>query len=151
MLSIFKKNFRLTLLGLVMLIETFSIRAETLPQVQLQIGMHIIQAEVAANNESRMKGLMYRKSLQKNQGMLFVFDKSDLHSMWMKNTPLPLAVAFINEKGVIVNIEEMKPFTDIIHTAIKPAKYALEMNDGWFKQRGVKTGDTVLNLSSNRY
>ena len=137
---------KLTFLGVVMLIETFAIRAETLPQVHLQIGMHVIQAEVAANNETRMKGLMYRKSLQKNQGMLFVFDRSDRHSMWMKNTPLPLSVAFLDDKGVIVNIEEMKPFTDVTHTATKPARYALEMSEGWFKQRGIKAGDTVLNL-----
>jgi hypothetical protein len=146
MLSLCKKNLKLTFLGVVMLIETFTIRAETLPQVHLQIGMHVIQAEVAANNETRMKGLMYRKSLQKNQGMLFVFDRSDRHSMWMKNTPLPLSVAFLDDKGVIVNIEEMKPFTDVTHTATKPARYALEMSEGWFKQRGIKAGDTVLNL-----
>lgn len=142
--SIIRLNSIFTSLYLLFFITTAW--ADTLPQVQLQIGMHIIKAEVAANNEARMQGLMFRKSLEKNQGMLFVFDSSDLHAMWMKNTPLPLSVAFIDEKGVILNIEEMKPFTDAIHAAIKPARYALEMNSGWFNQKGVKAGDVVANL-----
>jgi len=134
------------LISLCVLFFVTSAWADTLPQVQLQIGMHIVKAEVAANNESRMQGLMFRKNLEKNQGMLFVFDSSDLHAMWMKNTPLPLSVAFIDEKGVILNIEEMKPFTDAIHAATKPAKYALEMNSGWFNQKGIKAGDIITNL-----
>lgn len=134
------------LISLFVLFFVTTALADTLPHVQLQIGMHIVKAEVAANNKSRMQGLMFRKSLEKNQGMLFVFDSSDLHAMWMKNTPLPLSVAFIDEKGVILNIEEMKPFTDAIHAATRPAKYALEMTSGWFNEKGVKAGDVVMNL-----
>jgi uncharacterized membrane protein (UPF0127 family) len=75
--------------------------------------------------------------------MLFVFTDVSRHAMWMMNTHVPLSVAFLDERGVIINIEDMKPHTQDAHAAAKPAKYALEMNRGWFQKRGIKPGAKV--------
>lgn len=114
--------------------------AQQLPMVQLRAGMHLIRAEVAADFESRGRGLMHRKSLEPNAGMLFVFDQAGAHCMWMKNTYIPLSVAFLDAKGMIINIADMEPHSEQSHCAERPALYALEMTRGWFAQRGVKAG-----------
>ena len=114
--------------------------AAQMPRMELTLGFFRIEAEVAANNENRMQGLMYRKTMPANQGMLFVFPGIGQHCMWMKNTNLPLSVAFIDEKGVILNIEDMQPHTEDNHCAKGPARFALEMNQGWFAQKGLKPG-----------
>jgi uncharacterized protein len=114
--------------------------AQELPMVQLKAGMHLIRAEVAADYATRGRGLMYRKSLAQNTGMLFIFDQPAIHCMWMKNTYLPLSVAFLDEKGEIINIADMQPHSEQSHCATRPALYALEMTRGWFAQRGVKPG-----------
>src|SRR5262245_52848167 len=111
-----------------------------LPVVQLSAGMHAIRAEVAADMGSRMSGLMFRKAMPANAGMLFIFDETTQHCMWMKNTFLPLSVAFLDEAGAIINIEDMQPHTEDSHCAKRPARYALEMNRGWFAQHGIKPG-----------
>jgi uncharacterized membrane protein (UPF0127 family) len=114
--------------------------AQELPVVQLSAGMHLIRAEVAADFSSRGRGLMHRKSLGANAGMLFVFDNPAIHCMWMKNTYIPLSVAFVDEKGTIINIADMQPHSEQSHCAAQPALYALEMTQGWFAQRGIKPG-----------
>ena len=114
--------------------------AQTLPVVELKAGMHLIKAEVAADFSSRGQGLMHRKSLAPNAGMLFVFDGAAIHCMWMKNTYIPLSVAFLDEKGAIINIADMQPHSEQSHCAARPALYALEMTQGWFAQRGIKAG-----------
>jgi len=81
--------------------------------------------------------------LPENRGMLFVFDNVAVHAMWMMNTYIPLSVAFLDERGVIINIEDMKPHTQDTHPAAKPAKYALEVNQGWFSKRGIRPGAKV--------
>lgn len=81
-----------------------------------------------------------------NQGMLFVFDQNDIHCMWMKNTLIPLSVAFLDEGGAIINIEDMQPQSEQTHCARKPARFALEMNRGWFAQRGVRAGAKLRGL-----
>lgn len=91
---------------------------------------------------------MQRKDLAENHGMLFVFEEASAHSIWMKDTPLPLAVAFIDASGRILNIVEMKPFSLDNHTADGDALYALEMNRGWFARRGIKAGDKVERLET---
>jgi len=114
--------------------------AQELPVVQLSAGMHLIRAEVAADYSSRGRGLMHRKSLGANAGMLFVFDQAAIHCMWMKNTYVPLSVAFLDEHGTIVNIADMQPHSEQSHCATRPSVYALEMAQGWFAQRGIKPG-----------
>ncbi|MFM2398511.1 MAG: hypothetical protein RL341_668 [Pseudomonadota bacterium] len=114
--------------------------APALPMTQLNAGMHLIKAEVAANNEHRQRGLMFREKMGVNDGMLFVFDQPAGHCMWMKNTLIPLSVAFIAEDATIINIEDMQPQKLDSHCAKKPAAYALEMNLGWFAQRRIKPG-----------
>ena len=117
--------------------------AQQLPVVQLNAGMHLIRAEVAADFPSRAQGLMYRSSMPSNVGMLFIFDESALQCMWMKNTLIALSVAFIDEHGAVINIEDMAPQTEDSHCAKKPAPYALEMNRGYFAARGIKPGSRI--------
>jgi len=111
--------------------------------LDLSAGIHRIRAEVVNTAESRAEGLMFRKSLPANDGMLFVFDQMAQHCMWMRNTLIPLSVAFIDGSGRITNIEEMLPQTENNHCAVKPAKFALEMSAGWFRSRGLSTGTQV--------
>ena len=122
--------------------------AQTLPVTQLSAGMHLIRAEVAADMASRSQGLMHRKSLAPNAGMLFIFDEAAPHCMWMKNTYIPLSVAFIDAQGVIINIADMTPHSEQSHCAARPAVYALEMTQGWFAQRGIKPGAKLGGLST---
>lgn len=119
------------------------VSAQQLPLMELTAGFHRIEAEVAANNAARMQGLMQRKSMATQHGMLFVFDRDAQHCMWMKNTFLPLSVAFLDAQGRILNIEDMQPQSEDNHCAAQPARYALEMNIGWFAQRGIKRGDRI--------
>jgi uncharacterized protein len=114
--------------------------AQELPVVELRAGMHLIRAEVAADYSTRGRGLMFRKSLAPNGGMLFIFDGADIHCMWMKNTYVPLSVAFLDAQGAIINIADMQPHSEQSHCAARPAVYALEMTLGWFAERGVKPG-----------
>jgi hypothetical protein len=117
-----------------------------LPMVQLGAGMHLIRAEVADRDASRAMGLMHRTTLAPNSGMLFVFEQTVVHCMWMKNTPLPLSVAFIDERGAIVNIADMQPHTEVSHCAARPARFALEMAQGWFAERGIRAGTRLRGL-----
>jgi len=117
-----------------------------LPSVQLAAGMHLIRAEVADSMGTRMEGLMHRKSMPQGSGMVFVFDETAAHCMWMKNTLIPLSVAFIDEAGAIINIADMQPHSEQSHCATRPARYALEMNKGWFAQRGIKPGVKLRGL-----
>ena len=119
-----------------------------LPAIQLKAGMHLIRAEVAADNASRMQGLMHRQSLGANGGMLFIFDEAQIHCMWMKNTLIPLSVAFIDASGAIINIADMQPHSEQSHCASTPAVFALEMTKGWFAQRGVKPGTKLGGLET---
>jgi uncharacterized membrane protein (UPF0127 family) len=108
--------------------------------VQLNAGMYLIRAEVAADDRTRERGLMFREQMPSNAGMLFLFDEPGSQCMWMKNTLIPLSVAFLDEHGTIINIEDMAPQTENSHCARRPARYALEMNGGWFAARGIKPG-----------
>ena len=116
------------------------------PVVPLTAGMYVIQAEVATSEEQREEGLMFRKKMGANQGMVFLFGAPAGVCMWMKNTLLPLSVAFMDADHRIINIEDMKPETTDSHCAQKPANYALEMNLGWFKQKNIKPGMTIEGL-----
>ncbi|TXG94016.1 MAG: DUF192 domain-containing protein [Rhodocyclaceae bacterium] len=111
-----------------------------MPVMELRAEFHRIEAEVAATDQNRQIGLMNRKTMAQQRGMLFVFSHENTHCMWMRNTFIPLSVAFMDADGVIINIEDMQPQTENNHCARKPARYALEMNLGWFAQRGIKPG-----------
>jgi uncharacterized membrane protein (UPF0127 family) len=113
------------------------------PVAQLNAGMHLIRAEVVSDPGTRAQGLMHRKSLAQNAGMLFIFDEHAPQCMWMKNTLIPLSVAFIDDNGAIVNIADMEPHSETSHCATRPVRYALEMNRGWFAARGVKPGSRL--------
>jgi uncharacterized membrane protein (UPF0127 family) len=136
--------------SLLLMLATSSALAQSLPVVPLSAGMHRIHAELAAEPGSRMRGLMFRESMAPNAGMLFVFDETTTHCMWMKNTLIPLSVAFLDEKGAIVSIHEMAPKTENSHCAARPARYALEMNKGWFAARGIKPGAAIGGLDKLR-
>ena len=112
----------------------------SMPILELTAGFHRIEAEVAATDQNRQVGLMNRKAMPAQRGMLFVFRQQNTHCMWMRNTYIPLSVAFIDNEGYIINIEDMQPQTETNHCAKVPARYALEMNLGWFAQRGIKPG-----------
>ena len=134
------------------LLACASIAQAQTKSVQLSAGMHLIQAEVAATEEQREQGLMYREKMPANAGMLFVFGNPSTQCMWMKNTPLPLSVAFIDASGKIVNIEDMQAHTLDSHCSTKtvPVRYALEMNLGWFRQKNIKPGMSIGNLPATR-
>jgi uncharacterized membrane protein (UPF0127 family) len=117
-----------------------------LPTIKLGAGIHVIQAEVASTTATRSQGLMLRKSMAQGAGMLFLFDESAGHCMWMKNTLIPLSVAFIDERGQIANIADMQPLDESTHCASRPVRYALEMNQGWFAKRGIVAGTPIQGL-----
>jgi len=121
-------------------------QAGKFPVVALNAGMHVIKTEVAASPAEREQGLMFREKMGQNEGMLFVFERPASVCMWMKNTLLSLSVAFMDGQGRIVNIEDMKPQTLDSHCSAKLVRYALEMNQGWFKQKGIKPGDAIEGL-----
>lgn len=137
------RSYRLSLAAIAAVMPFIAL-GQDLPVMELTTGMHRIEAEVVNTQETRMRGLMMRRSMPTHRGMLFVFDDFARHCMWMKNTLLPLSVAFIDEQGRIINVEDMQPQTEDNHCAAKPARYALEMNAGWFKKRGLGPG-TALN------
>lgn len=102
--------------------------------------MHLITAEVAASPMERQIGLMHRPSMPANHGMLFIFEEPGAHCFWMKNTLLPLSIAFVADDGSIVNIADMQPQSEQSHCSAQPVRFALEMNQGWFAKRGIQPG-----------
>jgi uncharacterized membrane protein (UPF0127 family) len=120
--------------------------AEDLPAVQLSIKGHRLVAETAATTATRTVGLMHRFSLKPDHGMLFVFDTPQPLAFWMKNTFVPLSIAFIGADGTILNIEDMAPQTETTHPSRSLALYALEMKKGWFAERAIAAGDRVEGL-----
>lgn len=102
-----------------------------------------VTVEVAESDEARQRGLMYRDSLPDDHGMLFVYPEERRLSFWMRNTQIPLDIAFLDRGGTIVDIQQMEPFTDETHVSGRPAMYALEMREGWFEEHGVEVGDRV--------
>jgi hypothetical protein len=113
---------------------------QKLEQIQLTAGIHLIKAELALTPEQREIGLMNRPSMAANDGMLFVFDGPGKQCFWMKNTLIPLSVAFLADDGSVVNIDDMAPQTLDGHCSATPVRFVLEMNEGWFAKRGIKPG-----------
>lgn len=114
-----------------------------LQRVKLNAGMHVIDAQVALTPQERQTGLMLRKDMPQNEGMLFVFEQAREQCFWMKNTLLPLTAAFVADDGTIVNTADMKPETTDSHCSAKPVRYVLEMNKGWFFKKGIKQGSKL--------
>ena len=131
---------------LFLLLQTALVFAQSPLRLSLTSGMYRIDAEVVADQASRMQGLMNRRSMLPHQGMLFVFPQLTAHCMWMRNTYIPLSVAFLDEQGKIINIEDMQPHTEDNHCAARPARYALEMNLGWFSTKAIKPGSSIGGL-----
>ena len=116
---------------------------QKLAQVRLNAGIHNINAELASTPQQREIGLMFRSVMPANDGMLFVFEQPSQQCFWMKNTLIPLSIAFIGDDGSVVNIDDMKPQTLDSHCSAKPVRFVLEMNEGWFAKRGIKAGSRL--------
>lgn len=129
-----------------LLASTLAYAQAQMPVVDLSIGMYRIQAELAATPQHRQIGLMNRPSMPAQRGMVFVFTHDARHCMWMKNTLIPLSVAFADAEGRILNIADMTPHSEESHCAAGPARYALEMNKGWFAERGLAEGVSIRGL-----
>lgn len=137
-----------TLSGFLLCCLAGAVQAQS-PRLDLAIGFYRIEAEVMADPGSRARGLMGRRSLAPQQGMLFVFPSQARHCMWMKNTLVPLSVAFLDETGTIINIEDMQPESEDNHCAAGAARYALEVNRGWFAGKGIRAGARVAGLEKS--
>jgi uncharacterized membrane protein (UPF0127 family) len=114
-----------------------------LPRARIQAGMHIIDAQVAQTPPQLEKGLMHRQSMPTNEGMLFVFPDKQQRCFWMKNTLIPLTIAFLADDGTVLQTEDMQAGSLASHCSKHAVRYALEMNLGWFKQRGFQPGDRL--------
>jgi uncharacterized protein len=114
-----------------------------LPRVRLQAGMHLIEAQIAQTPQSQQIGLMHRRSMPPNEGMLFVFAQARIQCFWMKNTLIPLSAAFVREDGTIVNIADMQPLSEVTHCSKEPVRFVLEVNQGWFAQRRIQPGQRL--------
>lgn len=112
----------------------------TLQRVDLTAGMYRIDAQVAQAPQERQIGLMHRKEMPQQEGMLFIFDEPGVQCFWMKNTLLPLTAAFVADDGTVVNLADMQPQTTDSHCSDKPVRFVLEMNQGWFRSRAMKAG-----------
>lgn len=146
-----RPGLRLPLAAL--LAASFAVAADVpLPRVELKTGAHRFDVEVASTPAQRARGLMGRTRLADGAGMLFVFEEASRHCFWMKDTPLPLSVAFLADDGTIVGIADMRPQTRDFHCAPKPVRYALEVGQGGFANRGIASGTrlTGLPLSTTR-
>lgn len=135
-----------TIVLVAVLTATTAFAAGELPIVSLSINGQKIVAEVATSPEQRANGLMHRFSLRPDHGMVFVFDRPEPQAFWMKNTFIPLSIAFIGADGRIVNIEDMAPQDERLHWSKGAALHALEMRKGWFAERGIRPGDIVVGL-----
>ncbi|KAB2875925.1 MAG: DUF192 domain-containing protein [Ideonella sp.] len=113
---------------------------QDLPTATLHVGMHNIRAQLATTPLQRQIGLMYRRSMPNQEGMLFVFEVASPQCFWMRNTLIPLSIAFLGDDGTVVNLADMQPQSDESHCSAKPVRFALEMNQGWFARRGVRPG-----------
>jgi len=115
----------------------------SLPRVELSAGMHRIHAQVASTPQQRAIGLMHRREMPTNEGMLFVFEQPGTQCFWMKNTLLPLTAAFVADDGTVVNLADMQPQSLDSHCSTKPVRYVLEMHQGWFAKRGIQPGQRL--------
>jgi uncharacterized membrane protein (UPF0127 family) len=121
-----------------------------LQRTQLSAGMHLLDVQLALTPEQRQIGLMWRKEMPQHEGMLFVFEQPASQCFWMRNTLLPLTAAFVDDDGTIVNLADMKPQNDDTHCSLKPVRFVLEMNQGWFAKRSIKAGYKLGGMALKR-
>ena len=138
--------FKYTLLIVLFVLPVYAENNVLIFKNSLDKEIHL-KTEIADTDQKRAKGLMYRKELDTNSGMLFIFPQEEILSFWMKNTYIPLSVAFIDRQGKILEIRHMKPLNDsIIYSSKSKALYALEVNLGWFNKNSIKVGCRILNI-----
>jgi uncharacterized membrane protein (UPF0127 family) len=134
------------LLGIILLLVSCTVQklpAREIPIERDGIQVAIVKAEIARTQEERSQGLMHRKSLPDGEGMLFVFERDEVLSFWMRNTYIPLSIAFITSDGRIVDIKDMYPKDESSVTSSRSVRYGLEVPQGWFSRAGVRLGDVV--------
>jgi uncharacterized protein len=142
-------------LGVLAAVLLFSFNGLAAAQARLatktiKVGSHVLRVEIVSTDAERQKGLMFREKLGRDDGMLFVFDEPAYHSMWMKNTLIPLSVAFVDANGEILNILDMEPHSPETRMSAGPASFAIETNKGWFGERGIQPGARVTGLPPAR-
>lgn len=120
--------------------------APSLPQAGIRVGNADARVEVAFTEATRIRGLMFREALPADHGMLFIFPDERPRSFWMRNTRIPLSIAYADSGGRIVRIADMEPFSERSVPSGAPARYALEVNRGWFERHGVAQGDTIRRI-----
>ena len=141
--------FRYILIIALLVLPFLSAHAETrILIITNSLGNQVhLNVEVADTDQKRAKGLMHRKELETNSGMLFVFPREQYMHFWMKNTYIPLSIAFIDRQGVIREIQHMKPLdASIIYSSKSKGLYALEVNRNWFRRNSIRVGSRVLNI-----
>jgi hypothetical protein len=143
-----RRGTLMVLAGLAGLILGTPGRADPLFTFPLEIRGHTLRVEVASTEAERRLGLMHRRSLGEDQGMVFTYDKPSPQAMWMRNTLIPLSVAFVGADGRILNIEDMAPLTEDAHASKGDAAWSIEANLGWFRKRGIRPGDRVKGLAA---
>lgn len=134
--------------GLLVLLATLTVTAHAAERLELRIGDHRLRVEIATTPSQRAQGLMGRPPLRADEGMLFVFPDDEQRCLWMRDTPSPLAAAFLTAQGEILNTAEMQPLSDARHCSRAPARYALETASGWFSARGVGQGARIQGLEA---
>jgi len=130
----------------VFLFINYSIAQTSLSKVKIEIGSKTLIAEIAETDEEQEEGLMHRDTLAKDHGMLFLFEDGSTPCFWMKDTKIPLSIAFINKENIIVKIEDMQPLTENEHCSGSPIVLGLEVNQGWFKENNIKAGDKIISI-----
>ena len=139
-----KLKIGLCLMVICMGVVLLSPRLKNKDYITLRIGEVRLRVEVRNTSEGRSRGLMYRKKLPENRGMLFIFDEPGVYPFWMKNTYIPLSIAFISVEGKIIQIDNMSPLDTLnLHFPRGPIKYVVEVNRGWFLRHKIKIGDKI--------
>lgn len=141
-----KPRLRASLAVLLTAASLAATAAPPVPRTKLQAGAHVFEVEVARTPQQHMQGLMQRTHLDDNAGMLFIFPNKDIHCFWMKNTLIPLSIAFLADNGTIVSIEDMQPQALDTHCPQTPVRYALEVPQGAFRVKGIKPGMRVTGI-----
>lgn len=137
---------RLWILVFVLAFQALAYGQVKFPKQKITVGGKTITAEIAESNEQLQRGLMFRTKMGADEGMLFIFPDQETRSFWMKNTFLPLSIGFFDEGKILVDIQDMAPVKSEMETtppsyvSAKPAKYALEMNQGWFAKNKIAVG-----------